>query len=118
MKGGGRQAENGPDRRAETGLIAEAAGNPENVAEVVITGNTTMHHLGLGLPVEQLGKAPYRPMLSRPLDIKARSVGLKNSARGLRSFFYPSSVGFVGADHVSMLMATGISKTTKTVPRH
>ncbi|MFC1886021.1 ASKHA domain-containing protein [Thermodesulfobacteriota bacterium] len=95
-------------------LIAETAGNPEDVIEVTITGNTAMHHFSLGLPVEQLGKAPYRPAVSRSLDVKARNVGLQ-TARGAYVHFLPNIGGFVGGDHVSMLLATGICETEKIV---
>ena len=93
-------------------LIQELTGNPEKVVDVTIVGNTVMHHLFIGLPVKQLGRAPYLPTIVQSLDVKARELGL-NVAQGAYIHFLPNVAGFVGADHVAMLLATGIYKTSK-----
>ena len=46
-------------------LCAEAGAVQAQVADAVIVGNTAMHHLFAGLPVEQLGRAPYVPAIER-----------------------------------------------------
>jgi uncharacterized 2Fe-2S/4Fe-4S cluster protein (DUF4445 family) len=79
-----------------------------DIADAVIVGNTAMHHLFLGLPVNQLGLAPYVPAESAALDVKARDVGLK-FAPGAHVHILPNIAGFVGADHVAMLLATGMT---------
>ncbi len=99
---------------ALNGLVEAMAGRPEDVAEVTLVGNTAMHHLALGLPVRQLGTAPYQPAVSDPLDIKAREVGLR-VARGAYAYFAPNIAGFVGGDHVAFLLATGIWETARNV---
>ena len=99
--------------------LCEAAGSndgaegvsydPSQIVESVMVGNTAMHHMLLGLPVEQLGLSPYVAAVSSPLDVKADEIGLA---------FSPSSTihllaniaGFVGADHLSMLLATDTHK--------
>jgi uncharacterized 2Fe-2S/4Fe-4S cluster protein (DUF4445 family) len=78
-----------------------------SVVEAVLVGNTCMHHLVLGLPVAQLGLAPYVPALSDSYDLKARELGLC-LAPGADVHLLPNIAGFVGADHVAMLLATGI----------
>lgn len=93
-------------------LIQELTGNPEKVVDVTIVGNTAMHHLFIGLPVNQLGRAPYIPSIVQSLDVKARELGL-NVAQGAYIHFLPNVAGFVGADHVAMLLATEIYKTSK-----
>jgi uncharacterized 2Fe-2S/4Fe-4S cluster protein (DUF4445 family) len=75
--------------------------------EAVLVGNTCMHHLVMGLPVDQLGLAPYVPALSASCDIKARDLGLQ-IAPGAYVHLLPNIAGFVGADHVSMVMASGL----------
>jgi uncharacterized 2Fe-2S/4Fe-4S cluster protein (DUF4445 family) len=75
------------------------------VVDVVAVGNTAMHHLLLGLPVEQLGTAPYVPAISSPISTPARPLGL-DVAPGAALYLPPNVAGFVGADHVSMLLAT------------
>lgn len=64
-----------------------------------------MHHLLLNLPVGQLASAPYVPAVKGALDIKARDLGL-NIAAGAYVHILPNIAGFVGADHVAMLLAT------------
>ncbi len=78
---------------------------PEQIVEAVIVGNTAMHHLLLGLPVEQLARSPFVPAVSQALDIRARDVGL-HFAPGAYVHLLPNIAGFVGADHVAMLLAT------------
>ncbi len=86
-------------------LCAGVDTEPEEIVEVVVVGNTAMHHLFLRLPVEQLGLSPYVPAVKDALDIKARDVGLR-IAPGAYVHLLPNIAGFVGADHVAMLLAT------------
>jgi uncharacterized 2Fe-2S/4Fe-4S cluster protein (DUF4445 family) len=95
-------------------LCADAGFAPTNIAEVVIVGNTAMHHLFLGLPVRQLALAPYVPAVSTPVNIKARDIGLA-TAPSAYVHLLPNIAGFVGADHVAMLLATGLYDTDKTM---
>jgi uncharacterized 2Fe-2S/4Fe-4S cluster protein (DUF4445 family) len=89
-------------------LCAEIGARPEEIVEAVVVGNTAMHHLFLGLPVRQLALAPFIPAVSRALDIKARNLGL-DFAPGAYVHLLPNLAGFVGADHVAMLLATGVT---------
>jgi uncharacterized 2Fe-2S/4Fe-4S cluster protein (DUF4445 family) len=113
MEGGGEELRTRV-LEALNGLICELTGNPEKIVEVTIVGNTAMHHLVLGLPVRQLGLAPYLPAISGQMDIKAREFGL-NVHPGAYVHFLPNIGGFVGADHLAMLLATRIYQTDKTV---
>ena len=79
----------------------------DQILDAVLVGNTCMHHLVLGLPVDQLGVAPYVPALSSSCDVRARDLGLDIS-RGAYVHLLPNIAGFVGADHVSMVMASGL----------
>ena len=86
----------------------------EQIVEAVIVGNTAMHHLLAGLPVQQLGTSPYVAAVSEALDVRASDIGLE-IAPGASIYLPPNIAGFVGADHVSMLLATDIWQTDKTV---
>ncbi len=79
----------------------------DEILDAVLVGNTCMHHLVMGLPVDQLGVAPYVPVLSASCRVKARDLGLR-IASGAHAHLLPNIAGFVGADHVAMLMASGI----------
>lgn len=84
--------------------------SPEEILDAVLVGNTCMHHLVMGLSVDQLGVAPYVPALSSSCDIKARDLGL-SIAPGAYVHLLPNIAGFVGADHIAMIMASGLDET-------
>ncbi|MBM3118584.1 MAG: DUF4445 domain-containing protein [Chloroflexi bacterium] len=86
-------------------LCAEVGASAEEIVEVVVVGNTAMHHLFLGLPVSQLVHSPFVPAVRQALDIKGRDLGLY-IAPGAYVHLLPNIAGFVGADHVAMLLAT------------
>ena len=86
-------------------LCADIHANTEEIVEAVVVGNTAMHHLFLGLPVRQLALSPFVPAVTSALDIKARDLGL-HIAAGAYVHLLPNIAGFVGADHVAMLLAT------------
>ncbi len=86
-------------------LCAEVGTRPDEIVEAVVVGNTAMHHLLLRLPIEQLASAPYVPVVKDAMDIKARDLGL-GIAQGTYVHILPNIAGFVGADHVAMLLST------------
>ncbi|MFP4395861.1 MAG: ASKHA domain-containing protein [Anaerolineales bacterium] len=88
-----------------TTLTAASHTSPEAIVENVVVGNTVIHHLFAGLPVRQLGEAPYIAAASEALDISAAHLGL-NGAAGAKIYLPPNIAGYVGADHVAMLLAT------------
>jgi uncharacterized 2Fe-2S/4Fe-4S cluster protein (DUF4445 family) len=79
----------------------------EQVVEAVIVGNTAMHHLLAGLPVHQLGRAPYVPAVSEPIDIPCSDLGLE-LAPGAYVHLPANVAGYVGADHIAMVLASGL----------
>ncbi|MCC6224656.1 MAG: DUF4445 domain-containing protein [Thermoleophilia bacterium] len=86
-------------------LCAEAGLASTAVAEAVVVGNTAMHHLLTGLPTEQLALAPFVPATSGSLEVRARDLGLE-LAPGAYLCLLPNIAGFIGGDHVAMLLAT------------
>jgi uncharacterized 2Fe-2S/4Fe-4S cluster protein (DUF4445 family) len=90
-------------------LCAEVSANNEEIVEAVVVGNTAMHHLFLNLPVKQLALSPFVPAISRALEVKARDLGL-GIALGAYVHLLPNIAGFVGADHVAMLLATKVGQ--------
>lgn len=89
--------------------------SPTQIVEMVLVGNTAMHHIFLGLPVRHLGLAPYVGVVSETLDVRTIDIGL-DFASAARVHVLPNIAGFVGADHVSMLLATsGFSSETTTI---
>jgi uncharacterized 2Fe-2S/4Fe-4S cluster protein (DUF4445 family) len=96
-----------------TELCARVDARPEEVLEVVVVGNTAMHHLFLRLPVKQLAFSPFVPAVSMAMEVKAREIGL-NINPGAYVHLLPNIAGFIGADHVSMLLATDAWKAKET----
>ena len=104
-----RQLVVGAIQETASELCAQAHAVPSHVVDMVVVGNTAMHHLFLGLPVRQLALAPYVPAVASALDVKARDLGLR-LAPGAYIHLLPNVAGYVGADHVAMLLAARIEE--------
>jgi len=81
----------------------------KEITEIVIVGNTAMHHLFLGLPVNQLGLSPFVSFTNKSLHIKAREHGIKIAPGGY-IFLPPPIAGFVGSDHLALILSAEIYK--------
>lgn len=90
-------------------LCGQAGARSEDIADAVIVGNTAMHHMLLGLPVAQLVVSPFAPAITHAMDLKARDIGL-HIASAASVHLPPNIAGFVGADHVAMLLASGAAE--------
>lgn len=86
---------------------------PDQVLEWVVVGNSAMHHIFLGLPVQQLGLAPYVLATSSPVNVPASDIGLIGATESCLHLL-PNIAGFVGADHVAMLLGAGINEDNTT----
>ncbi len=95
-------------------LCAPIEAEPEEILEVVAVGNTAIHHLLLRLPVAQLATSPFLPAISDALDIKTRDLGL-HVATGAYVHLLPNIAGFVGADHVAMLLSTEVWQSDSVI---
>jgi len=76
----------------------------EEILEMVLVGNSTMHHLVLNLPPKDLGLAPFVPAIHESIDIKARELGLHINPSG-NIHVLPTIASFVGADTSGMILA-------------
>lgn len=99
--------------QAIAGLCRAQGIPPQAVLEIVLVGNTAMHHVFLGLPTAQLARAPYVPALARAVQLKARELGLV-AATGAYVYVLPVVAGFVGADHVAMVHAARLEDQAGT----
>jgi len=95
-------------------MCQETGSDTRGIVDAVVVGNTAMHHLFLGLPVRQLASAPFVPAASGAIDVKARDVGLE-LAPGAYVHLLPNIAGFVGGDHVAMLLAVGFWRKEELV---
>ncbi|MDR1853061.1 MAG: ASKHA domain-containing protein [Propionibacteriaceae bacterium] len=91
-------------------LLAEALSRADATADQVeraaITGNTTMLHLLVGLPVHTLGVAPFTPASTFGESVSASSVlpELVNA----ELYLPPAISAYVGPDIVCGILATGL----------
>lgn len=85
----------------------EAGVNPNNIYEVTVVGNTAMHHFFLGIQPKYLSLAPYVPAIKRSIDIRANSLKIQANPQA-NVHVLPVIAGFVGADAVADVLATGI----------
>jgi len=95
-------------------LAFKAGVTQEQIAEACIVGNTAMTHLLLKLPVHQLAVAPFVAASSSALDVKARDLDL-DMAPGAYVHILPCIGGFVGADHVAMIIGSDLDRNPHAV---
>jgi len=95
------------------GLINEAIDSAEvermHIDNVMLSGNTTMIHLLLGIEPRYIRREPYISSISSFPILKAGHVGLKvNPVSAV--FVMPGPAGYVGGDIVSGLIYTGFHR--------
>jgi uncharacterized 2Fe-2S/4Fe-4S cluster protein (DUF4445 family) len=78
--------------------------SPHDIAEMVLVGNTAMHHVLLGINPEFMGVAPFPPAIHHSVDVNAERFGLNILPAG-NIHVLPNEAGFVGADNVGCLLA-------------
>lgn len=86
-------------------LCEQAAINPNDIYEMSVVGNTTMNHIFLKLPVEQLGQAPYKAYSLQAHDCSPPELGLRMNPSG-NVHTVENIAGFVGSDTTAVALAT------------
>ena len=102
-----KDAKQSPVEEEETASGTNALRNDikmDDVLEMVLVGNSTMHHLLLNLPPKDLGLAPFVPAIHESVDVKARELGLQINPSG-NIHVLPTIASFVGADTSGMILA-------------
>lgn len=93
---------------AQATLLCRRNGSlPEDIVHALFVGNTAMHHLFLGLPVEQLVNAPYVPAVTGEMIVQSGELNLP-FAPGSTTRWLPNIAGYVGGDMVATLLAAGV----------
>ena len=86
-------------------LCARQEISAQHVYDMVIVGNTAMHHLALGLSPLGLTGAPFAPALDEPISVRAADLDVAMNPEG-RVYFMPPIAGFVGSDCLAVIAAT------------
>lgn len=86
--------------------------DPRDIYEMTVVANTTMVHLFLGLCPHQIGVSPFVGVINDAYTVEAARLGLEMHPRS-QVYVLPSIAGFVGADTVGVILATGMHKTDR-----
>jgi uncharacterized 2Fe-2S/4Fe-4S cluster protein (DUF4445 family) len=93
-------------------LISEQIGrngaDGSDILQVVVVGNTVMHHLLLGLDTSRLTKAPFVPAKKDVVNIRGAEAGLAVNPEGIVTFL-PNVDAFVGGDAVADAIAGNLN---------
>jgi len=81
--------------------------NPKDIYDMIVVGNTAMHHIFLGISPKYVSLSPYPAVVQSSVDVKARDLGVTMNC-GAYVHVFPAIAGFVGADAVADSLATGI----------
>jgi len=88
-------------------LCKKAAVETNDIFEICVAGNTTMNHIFLGLPISQLGQAPYEAYSLDACDVSPGELGLQiNPAGNIHTV--ENIAGFIGADTTAAALAADI----------
>jgi uncharacterized 2Fe-2S/4Fe-4S cluster protein (DUF4445 family) len=96
------------------GLLEGAAGREPELRDVVVVGNTVMHHLFCGIDVEPLAHTPFEPVNDGLQVFRAGALGW-TSAGDPTVRFLPCLGGFVGSDILAGILATRLHETDALV---
>ncbi|GBC75609.1 2Fe-2S ferredoxin-5 [archaeon HR06] len=91
-------------------LCEKAKVKPEEIYEISVAGNTAMHHIYFGINPKYIGLSPYLPTIGQGISIKAKELGIKVNKEAY-TYGLPNIAGFVGADAVADILASGIHKS-------
>lgn len=91
--------------RAMTAIHADH----KQIQNIVVSGNTTMVHLMLGIEASYIRREPYVPTVSEFPIMKAGGIGLK-AASYAGVFIMPGPAAYVGGDIVAGVLYTGFNR--------
>jgi len=89
-----------------TRLLKTGGLNPNDVFVAVAAGNTTMQHFLLSLNPSGIAEAPFSPVLTDGLIVRAADVGLELHPEALL-YMMPAKSGYIGGDLISDILASG-----------
>jgi uncharacterized 2Fe-2S/4Fe-4S cluster protein (DUF4445 family) len=99
------------------GLIHQLlAGSQERgaIRDIVLVGNTVMHHLFCGIDVEPLSHYPFESPRMGLEEFRADELGWKLNENPAVHFL-PCLGGFVGSDILAGILATGLHESAQVV---
>ena len=109
----GQAGPTGDIRKALNQLAAKCASSArqkmKSIYLITVVGNTTMHHLFLGISPASLAYAPYTPAAAKPMQLDAAEFGFAVNPSA-KLYMLPNIAGFVGADTVGAALAASMDE--------
>jgi Uncharacterized metal-binding protein len=84
------------------------------ICDAIVSGNTTMMHLLLGIDPEHVRLDPYVPVLLETAVFQAKEVGISINPQG-KIYFSPGVGSYVGGDITAGILCTDLSKSVGDV---
>lgn len=86
--------------------VCKVAGiDSSQIYKATVVGNTTMHHLFLGLDVSYLALSPFVSVCNTALELTAGEVGLALQPQA-KVILFPNVGGFVGGDTLGAILGS------------
>jgi uncharacterized 2Fe-2S/4Fe-4S cluster protein (DUF4445 family) len=95
-------------------LLFAANASSAEIRDVVLVGNTVMHHLFCGIDVEPLSHYPFETPQPGLMNFRLKDLGWKLRGEP-RIRFLPCLGGFVGSDILGGILATRLSESEDAV---
>jgi uncharacterized 2Fe-2S/4Fe-4S cluster protein (DUF4445 family) len=95
-------------------LLLSSKTSPDALRDIVLVGNTVMHHMFSGIDCTPLSHYPFEPTRDAMMSFDARDLGWTLSARP-RIRFLPCLGGFVGSDILGGILATRMHQSPAPV---
>ena len=94
--------------------LAEQHGiSHSHMYSMTVAGNTTMMHLLLGLPPENIAAAPFIPAVLEPMQVPAKELGIRIAESGW-VYIIPGISAYIGADITAATLAGRLLESDKT----
>ncbi len=95
-------------------VCSHAGVRHDQIYMIAVGGNTTMHHLFLGLDPSNIAQSPFVPSVRRGIEVRASEVGIQ-AGHGARVYAMPNISAYVGGDIVAGLLAHEVHTSDKVV---
>lgn len=86
----------------------------EALSRIVVAGNPTMLHLLAGVSPRGIAAAPFTPAFTERRTLTAGSLGMEGLPGNAAVILLPGVSGYVGADIVAGIAASGMSRERET----
>ncbi len=94
-------------------LCEDAGIDTSALSQLVVVGNTVMHHLFLGLNVSSLSVTPYVPAKTSAQIALASKIGFANASPEI--YAAPLIAGFVGSDITALILSQKLYESDDAV---